>query len=297
MRRKADASYARFACVASNTNTSALCRRGARRADALMSTSLAPTLAPPPPATLVGAELYNALYATGYHSSVNTSRAHEVINYFSNASNPAIHGVHSVLDVGCSHGYAVSKLWELNYTASGVDISSIAVEKARVARGQPDGKCVDPCFAVGPATAIPHSNSSFDAIMSTDVLEHVEKKDVRAAIIEFSRVARKLLILKIATRSDAVSAGQVKGVEALHKNGTVTGTLPGNLHPTVRSPTWWRALFKELGGWRYVHTFPYNHKRPWLCCTIVLRRGEDAGDADGSKKGASRDRLGKSHRQ
>ena len=40
------------------------------------------------------------------------------------------HNVSSVLDFGCSHGYAVSTLWKHNITASGYDISQVAVKMA-----------------------------------------------------------------------------------------------------------------------------------------------------------------------
>ena len=45
-------------------------------------------------------------------------------------------GVRSVLDVGCSHGYAVSWLWRHGIKASGLDVSSIAISKAKAARGE-----------------------------------------------------------------------------------------------------------------------------------------------------------------
>ena len=233
-----------------------------------------------PMTELHGAALYDALYATGYHSLSNVSRAYEVIAYFANTSHTELRGVNSVLDVGCSHGFAVAKLWEIGYTASGVDISTIAIDKARKLRGQPKGQCILPCFAQGPATAIPHANASFDAIMSTDVLEHVQPADVRSTIHELSRVARKLLILKIATRGDAVDNKQIQAFDTLKRlnQGKLQGTrLPANLHPTVHGPGWWSGQFHEVGGWQHVSTFPYPHRRPWLCCTIVLRR-DDAPD-------------------
>jgi hypothetical protein len=49
---------------------------------------------------LAGAELYDALYATGYHANGNTSRAHELIEYLTTTNVSIVHGVTSVLDVG-----------------------------------------------------------------------------------------------------------------------------------------------------------------------------------------------------
>ena len=121
---------------------------------------------------LAGAELYDALYATGYHANGNTSRAHELIEYLTTTNVSIVHGVTSVLDVGCSHGFAVEKLWSAGFVASGVDISSLAVAKAREFRGEPKDRCRTPCFAVGNASALPWERNAFDAIMSSDVLEH-----------------------------------------------------------------------------------------------------------------------------
>ena len=260
-----------------------------------MAASMSTTASPPPMTELHGAALYDALYATGYHSMSNTSRAHDVIAYFGNTSHMALRGVHSVLDVGCSHGFAVGKLWEMGYTASGVDISVIAVDKARKLRGEPKNQCIPPCFAQGPATAIPHASASFDAIMSTDVLEHVEAADVQSAIHELSRVARKLLILKIATRGDAVDYKQIHAFDALKKlnQSELAGTrLPGNLHPTVHGPAWWSGQFREIGGWQHVYTFPYPHGRPWLCCTVVMRRNENYAASNRDDRGDDSKLLG-----
>ena len=59
-------------------------------------------------------------------------------------------------------------------------------------KGNPKpGMCVGPCFQQAPASQLPFADQSFDAIMSTDVLEHVLEKDVPALIQEFARVTRK----------------------------------------------------------------------------------------------------------
>ena len=81
---------------------------------------------PPGGKPMGGAALYDALYATGYHANLNTTRALHL-----NLSGAL--GVRSVLDVGCSHGYAVSWLWRHGIKASGLDVSSIAIAKAKAA--------------------------------------------------------------------------------------------------------------------------------------------------------------------
>ena len=232
-------------------------------------------------ATLSGAALYDALYASGYHGLRNTTRAGEILQFMRDTNRTMTSlGVHSVLDLGCSHGFAVEALWSMGYTASGVDISSIAVARAREIRDASAAKCVHPCFAQGPATSLPWPTHAFDAIISSDVLEHVEPADVPAAIRELSRVATRMLVLKIATRNDVVDAKQVRLFNQEKQRNTMvagkhlftSGALPGNLHPTTHAPQWWIDRLRDEGGWREFWKLPTPHGRPWLCCTFALRR-------------------------
>jgi 2-polyprenyl-3-methyl-5-hydroxy-6-metoxy-1,4-benzoquinol methylase len=93
-----------------------------------------------------------------------------------------------VLDVGCSHGRGVQVLWEHGVKAAGVDLSSTAVEMARSARmGRPGVQCAvaeESCFQSAPATQLPFPDAAFDAIMSTDVLEHLLLHEVRPMAAE-----------------------------------------------------------------------------------------------------------------
>ena len=68
-----------------------------------------------------------------------------------------------VLDVGCSNGRAVELLWQAGIRASGCDISSTVVAKARRLRltgGQVCGgqQGEQECFAVGRASRLPFGN-------------------------------------------------------------------------------------------------------------------------------------------
>lgn len=257
----------------------------AARATACIATDISfPHMASVTRPMLSGADLYDALYASGYHGLRNHTRAGEVLNFMSDTNRTTSLGVRSVLDLGCSHGFAVAALWSMGYIASGVDISSIAVERARQIREAPAGKCVQPCFAQGPATLLPWRTNAFDAIVSSDVLEHVEAADVPAAIRELSRVATRMLVLKIAKGADFVDAKQVRLFQhEKERNRTVSGKslfasgdLPSNLHPTTHGPDWWIERLRHEGGWREYSRLPTPHGRPWLCCTFVLRRDSPA---------------------
>merc|ERR1711972_1163681 len=122
--------------------------------------------------------------------------------------------VHSVLDVGCSHGRGVEMLWEAGRHASGMDIAPTAVRMALKHRHPPPGYCLDKCFQQGSAAAIPWPTKSFDAIMTTDVLEHIPEADVPTVAKEFARIARQAVYAKIATTAE----GKHKPLNTLHAN-------------------------------------------------------------------------------
>lgn len=238
---------------------------------------------------LQGSALYDALYQSGYHADTNKSRAIDLLPFVYDVAKRTESS--SVLDVGCSHGYAVERLWQQGLRASGLDLSNVAVELAIKSRGTPEHQCVPPCFTQGSATALPWANQSFDVIMSTDVLEHLPPADVPAAARELSRVAKKALVLKIAMKGDHVDNMQRQRA-ARYSNST----LPSNLHPTARHPSFWWHHFKKVDpSWTVVgnpawqamykqhlkpeevhskahHVQLYLLGRPWTCCSFAMIR-------------------------
>ncbi len=85
-----------------------------------------------------------------------------------------------VLDAGCGQGEFSDYLVQLGYQVIGVDISEVAVEKAR--QNVPQGH-----FEVTPlGAALPFAAEQFAAIWCTEVLEHLF--DVHAALAELNRV-------------------------------------------------------------------------------------------------------------
>lgn len=90
----------------------------------------------------------------------------------------------AVLDAGCGTGGLIRRLAatrpEWHWT--GVDLSPLALELAR-------GRCgANADFHQAPVTALPSADAQFDAVVSADVLYHVE--DDEAALREFFRVLR-----------------------------------------------------------------------------------------------------------
>ena len=208
--------------------------------------------------------VYDALYSRGYQvHSLNFSLSGPLIDFISTQPSVA-----SVLDVGCSHGFAVSRLWSLGLKASGIDMSNVAVALAREIRGNgSEARCILPreghprsCFQQGSAASLPWPDRSFDITMSSDVLEHVPPMLVDVAVAEMSRVTRKLLVLKISNRLER----QTKQFLAIQQLPNLT--TPKALHESVANSSWWIAKFDK-------HGFVLKTKLPTskrLCCAFVL---------------------------
>lgn len=212
-------------------------------------------------------DLYEELYRAGYGSEGFVGHMVPLVQEVERLGRA---NVGSVLDVGTSHGGAVKMLWERGYTASGVDISETAVAMAQRRHGHPSEKCVQLCWQAASAVRLPFSNKSVDAIVSSDVLEHLEPQDVPEAVAEFSRVARKYLILKISNRKESMRMDKVR---APGHNGTFANVvrargheLPENLHASIHGRDWWVDAF-AAAGWRLLRPLPLPS---WACCGFVL---------------------------
>jgi SAM-dependent methyltransferase len=130
------------------------------------------------------ADHYDRLYSTGYMSGFT-----DVYEYCRVKSvSSVLRGIASsfqpkmVLDVGCGQGRYTALLRECFPAASvtGVDFSPVAVEMAK-------HNIPDAAFVVGRAEDLSSlAPSSFDFLLSIEVLEHVE--DVHQTISEFARV-------------------------------------------------------------------------------------------------------------
>ena len=241
--------------------------------------------------TLAGADLYDRLYSSGYHSRPGLTHATYLLHELRNMSLTTHAGqITSVLDVGCSHGAAVASLWRCGIAASGVDVSEVAVSLARrlrlgvkatwrgrvrLLRCAEDGsvpKCSGPCFSAASVTSLPFPNRSFDALLSSDVLEHLEAAEVAPAVREIARVTRRLLFLKISSRHESGNAELAK----LRAAGLRT---PAQLHLTARRPRFWLEHFRAV-GFELHHTLEETEHMAWLrkmphmCCSLVLERRE-----------------------
>jgi len=100
-------------------------------------------------------------------------------------------GCSTLLDAGCGEGFVVDFLSNEHpdLKISGVDISDEAVEFAKEHFGQ---KAV---FRTGSVYKLPFSDRSFDAVLCSEVLEHLD--DPNRAMMELKRVARDYVIITV----------------------------------------------------------------------------------------------------
>lgn len=127
-------------------------------------------------------ELYNLRWAaTETMSAVETARVE-----FTAAAIPKSCG--TILDVGCGDGRLTRELDRRGYRVTGVDFSEVALSKL-------------PTPAVrASADAIPVADLSYDLVVSTEMLEHLDVNVYERAIIEFSRIARKCILITVPNR-------------------------------------------------------------------------------------------------
>merc|ERR1740121_1875941 len=88
-----------------------------------------------------------------------------------------------------------------------------------------------PCFKQGSLTDLPYSDSSVDAGLSVDVLEHIAPEDVPKVVDEISRVVRHALLVEIADFKERAQSGEQAGMK--------------NVHLTVQGKSWWTQQFER----------------------------------------------------
>jgi ubiquinone/menaquinone biosynthesis C-methylase UbiE len=93
-----------------------------------------------------------------------------------------------VLDVGCGDGYLtrlVARAVEPDGLAHGIDPSAEAIDRARhIGRGRSG------TYSVGSALAIDAADSTYDVVVSSLVVHHIDETDRRCALEEMRRVLR-----------------------------------------------------------------------------------------------------------
>lgn len=139
-----------------------------------------------------------------------------------------------VLDVGCGKGFLVKDLLAQGIDAYGLDVSDYALwtcEPEVVGR-----------LHLGSAERLPFPDHSFDVVLSINTLHNLQRPELRQALGEMIRLARKGCFLQV----DSYRTPEEK---ALFESWVLTAYTYGY-------PDEWRAIFDEAGyGGDYYWTF------------------------------------------
>ena len=126
----------------------------------------------------------------------------------------------TILDVGCGAGVVTKKLRDEGFDAIGIDFSPDA------------GKEIPGYFKVADARDIPYPDNSFDMVLCTGVLEHIEEKDIDQVYSEMKRVGGKIM----------ATIGFRKSNYYWMKNGKKSPEY----HITIRPIEWWDKKVPEI---------------------------------------------------
>lgn len=90
----------------------------------------------------------------------------------------------SVLNVGAGSGYLESQLMKRGVTVYSLDPNDLTVRRLNEKQGMAGRARQGYCHA------IPFSDGHFDAVIMTEVLEHIPKEDIEASLSEVRRVLK-----------------------------------------------------------------------------------------------------------
>jgi ubiquinone/menaquinone biosynthesis C-methylase UbiE len=141
----------------------------------------------------------------------------------------------SILEIGCSNGLAVQKFRKNKKYAWGLDASDVAI---RVCCNKGIVQCV-----YASAHKIPFKDKLFDAVFSSDVLEHLEESEANMAIYEICRVTKKYLFLLIDDKLER----NTEHIDKARKEFPEVFANVANLHLTVKPFSWWETKIRNQG--------------------------------------------------
>lgn len=130
---------------------------------------------------------------------------------------------HTILDAGTGNGALTRLMRQYGKNAYGIELSRAALEK----------ECPDLLsknyVEAGILTNLPYEDNSFDLVMSSDVLEHIDPAEADAVVKELVRVSRRHLFLSISLKNNGAPRGEAE-------------------HTLLRPRVWWHKLFQKHGA-------------------------------------------------
>lgn len=151
-----------------------------------------------------------------------------------------------VLDAGCGEGFSLNKLMlnKIGKEIEGIEYSNEAIAL---------GKKLFPNVKIkqGSIYELPYKNSSFDLVICTEVLEHLD--DPTKALKEILRVSKKNLIISVPNEPFFMLSNFIRG-----KNISRLGNDPGHINH------WSFISFKKYLRENGVKIKKVNLPFPWI---------------------------------
>ena len=187
-----------------------------------------------------------SFYKLGYGQSFVSEFFEKIIDLYRALMIKLFLNPKSVLEIGCGRGRLVLYLRKLGVEAYGIEISHYALEAAK--------KEIRPYLEYGDINNIPHEENAFDAVVSFDVFNHLERSRLRKAMDESIRVSRKWILHKILTTDN------------------LTYRLFGRRdfsNSSILNSQYWQAMFKYIENIIVLRKFP---RLPSVFETVYLLR-------------------------
>lgn len=155
----------------------------------------------------------------------------------------------SVLEVGCGQGWLLALIADAlpDATLDGLDVRADAIELAREVA--PRARMV-----VGDAAALPYDDASFDVVVCSEVLEHVD--DPARVLAEIRRVGRGRAVISVPHEPWFWGANLARG-----KYLATFGNFPGHVHHFTA-----RSLRRLLAG--SYESAEVSSSFPWLVADV-----------------------------
>ena len=139
------------------------------------------------------------------HTHKNPIQRFLLWNFFRHLINLASHTkVDSILDVGCGEGFTLNRLKEhgIGRRLEGLEYLPAAIELGK--KTYPEIKITQ-----GSIYELPYEDNSFDLVLCTEVLEHLE--DPARGLKELVRVSKKYLVISVPNEPFFMLAQLIRG--------------------------------------------------------------------------------------